>query len=180
MEKMIIREALDTDLESVLFTHRQAFGQEEEAGLVRDLLDDPSAAPFLSLLACMGGRPIGHVLFTRARLEPMAPLSVSILAPLAVIPQFQRQGVGIKLTEHGLAILTESGTDLVFVLGHPEYYPRFGFEPAGRLGFEATFPIPDKNAAAWMVKALGPGVIGSYQGRVICADKLNEPEFWKE
>ena len=69
---------------------------------------------------------------------------------------------------------------LVFVLGHPEYYPRFGFTPAGRLGFEAPYPIPDELAGAWMVQALRSGVIGIISGKVICADALNKPEHWRE
>ena len=69
---------------------------------------------------------------------------------------------------------------LVFVLGHPEYYPRFGFTPAGRLGFGAPYPIPDELAGAWMVQALRSGVIGIISGKVICADALNKPEHWRE
>ena len=66
------------------------------------------------------------------------------------------------------------------MLGYPEYYLRHGFKPAGSLGFEAPYPIPDKNADAWMVQALHPNVIGSVCGKVICADTLNKPEYWRE
>jgi putative acetyltransferase len=107
-------------------------------------------------------------------------LSVSILAPLAVIPSAQKKGVGGKLIEHGLEVLEKSGVDLVFVLGHPEYYPRHGFTPAGKLGFEAPYPIPSKDAAAWMIQELKDGIIGKYSGRVICSDALNKPEYWSE
>jgi putative acetyltransferase len=82
--------------------------------------------------------------------------------------------------EKGLRHLTKTGVDLVFVLGHPEYYPRYGFKPAGHLGFEAPYPIPDEHADAWMVQALRPGVIGSVSGKVRCADELNMPEHWRE
>jgi putative acetyltransferase len=70
--------------------------------------------------------------------------------------------------------------DLVFVLGHPAYYPRFGFSPAGARGLDAPYPIPQKNAEAWMVRELRPGVIGDCSGRVICADALADPEYWRE
>jgi putative acetyltransferase len=70
--------------------------------------------------------------------------------------------------------------DLVFVLGNPEYYPSFGFKPAGNLGFDEPYPIPEKNADAWMVQALRPGAIGTIGGKIICADKLNKPEYWRE
>ena len=68
---------------------------------------------------------------------------MAILAPLAVVPDAQGQGIGGALIEHGLSLLQRSGVGLVFVLGHPGYYPRHGFEPAGRLGFDAPFPILD-------------------------------------
>jgi putative acetyltransferase len=61
-----------------------------------------------------------------------------------------------------------------------EYYPRFGFKPAGSLGFEAPYPIPDEHANAWMVQELHPGVIGNVSGNLICADVLNQPEHWRE
>lgn len=103
-----------------------------------------------------------------------------ILAPLAVIPDFQKLGIGGKLIETGLEILSKSGTDLVFVLGYPEYYTRFGFKPATCLGFEAPYPIPAKHADAWMVQSLSQDVIGSVSGKVVCANTLNKPEYWRE
>jgi predicted N-acetyltransferase YhbS len=72
------------------------------------------------------------------------------------------------------------GVELVFVLGHPGYYPRFGFKPAGVLGFEAPYPIPEKHADAWMVRELRAGIIGSVRGKVVCADTLSRPEYWRE
>jgi putative acetyltransferase len=177
---MIIRKALYSDLDNVLFVERAAFGSDEEANLVRDLLGDDSAKPILSLLAFQGKRAVGHILFTKARLESKALLSISILAPLAVVPDAQKQGIGGELIEYGLQVLLESGVDLVFVLGHPKYYPRYGFKPAGNLGFDAPHPIPNKNADAWMVRALRPEVIGTFSGKVICADKMNKPKYWRE
>lgn len=164
----------------MLSVQRAAFGSEEEADLVRDLIDDPSAKPFVSLLAFHSGRAVGHILFTKAHLEPAAPLSVSILAPLAVVPGFQKMGVGSELIRHGIRVLSESAVDLVFVLGYPEYYSRHGFKPAETLGFNASYPIPEQNADAWMVRALSPGAIGAYEGKVICADVLNNPAYWRE
>ena len=145
------------------------------------LLNDPSARPLYSLLAFNDDRAVGHVLFTSAHLEgPRKNIFLSILAPLAVIPDFQKQGVGGKLIERGLQHLAHYGVDLVFVLGHPDYYPRYGFKPAGVQGFEAPYPIPEKHANAWMVQELHPGVIGSVSGKVRCADMLNKPEHWRE
>jgi len=177
---MIIREAIASDLEWVLAVERAAFGSNEEANLVKYLLADPSAEPIVSLLAFDEEEAVGHILFTRARLEPEAPLSISILAPLAVVPDYQDQGIGGKLIEDGITVLKNMGTDLVFVLGHPGYYPRSGFQPAGKLGYNSPFPIPEKDADAWMVRALRPEVLGYYRGTVICADAMNRPEYWRE
>lgn len=181
---MEIRESTHADLAAVLDIETRAFGGakgSEIAGLVEGLLADPSAKPLLSLVALDGPRPVGHILFTKARIEPAAPpVSASILAPLAVVPEAQGRGVGTKLVRRGHDLLAERGVELVFVLGHPSYYPQHGFSPAGALGFEATYPIAEKDANAWMVKELRAGTLGSARGRVVCADALDRPEYWRE
>jgi len=175
---MIIRQAYDSDFDVVMTVERAAFGSDEEAGLVADLLVDPSAMPAVSLLAFDGDKAVGHILFTRAGLMPDSSLSASILAPLAVVPGEQKKGIGSELIEHGLKILSRSGVDLVFVLGHPGYYPRFGFEPAGRLGFDRPYLLQEKTPNAWMVKLLRQDIIGRYSGTVTVADTLDKPEYW--
>ena len=178
---MRIRETSASDLEDLLNVERLAFGHDDEADLVRALLGDASAKPILSLLAFDDDRAVGHILFTSARLtKTEKAIPITILAPLAVVPDAQKQGIGGKLIARGLQILSKSEVHLVFVLGHPEYYPRHGFEPAGRLGFEAPYPIPDEHANAWMVQPLRPNVIGTTSGKVICANTMNRPEYWRE
>ena len=180
IKKLQIREAVETDLNDVQLIERLAFGYDKEAKLVRDLLHDNSAKPVLSLLAFKKDRAVGHILFTTARLSGIqGTASIVILAPLAIVPDAQKQGIGGKLIEQGLELLSKSGVDLVFVLGHPEYYPRYGFKLAGNLGFEAPYPIPDEHAGAWMVQTLRSGVIGTVSGKVICADALNKLEHWR-
>ena len=184
-----IREALPSDLDDVLSIEHAAFGSDVEAELVRNLLDDPSAKPLLSLLAfqvdltdhCLRERAVGHILFTAAHLtDNQNTASIALLAPLAVVPEAQKQGIGTQLVEKGLQLLSQSGIELVFVLGHPDYYPRHGFQPAGALGFKAPYPIAAEHSAAWMVQALCPNLIGSVTGKVVCADLLNEPKYWQE
>ena len=178
---MIIREATNTERQSVLDIERRAFGYDKEAHLVADMLGDPTAEPRLSLLASKNGRDVGHILFTAVTLVGAeAPVTASILAPLAVVPEAQAQGVGGTLITEGLRLLKASGVGLVFVLGHPGYYPRHGFQPAGRLGLHAPYPIPDEQADAWMVQALQDGLIGSITGTVQCAETLSRPEHWRE
>jgi putative acetyltransferase len=104
---MHIRETSDLDLEDILFVERAAFGHDTEAELVRELLNDPSAKPLLSLLAFKDDKAVGHILFTTARL-PKNPntASIALLAPLAIVPDYQKQGIGGKLIERGLEILS--------------------------------------------------------------------------
>jgi putative acetyltransferase len=176
-----IRETAEADLPDILRIQRLAFGQDDEAALTDALLHDPSANPVLSLMAFKGDNPVGHILFSRARLaEPDSALSIAILAPLAVVPEVQRQGIGGRLVEAGLRCLSETGVDLVFVLGHPGYYPRHGFEPACRFGLEPPYLIPDEHSDAWMVHAPLQQVLGSVRGTVVCSDVLNRPEYWRE
>jgi len=163
----------------VLSVVRKAFGEDEVATLVSDLVDDSSARPLLSLLAWDGERPIGHIMFTAARLQGASrDAVVSILAPLAVVPDAQRKGVGGSLIARGVERLCVTGVDLVFVLGHPEYYPRHGFAPARAEGLAAPYPISPEEA--WMVRELRQGILGSVQGTVICAKAMNKPEYWRE
>ena len=177
---MYIREANDSDLNDILLIERVAFNCNEEAELVRNILADPSAKPLLSLVAFLDGRPVGHILFSRAQLSNNPQVKVSILAPLAVIPDCQKQGIGGALVKRGLLLSEKAGVGLVFVAGHPDYYPQYGFTPAGKLGFEPPYPIPEKNADAWMVRELSSNIIKFASDKVLCCDALNKPEYWRE
>jgi len=149
--------------------------------LVSALLSDGTARPVISLVAEADGRVVGHILFTKARLEGCcAAASAAILAPLAVHPGHQGRGLGGRLIRAGLEASRAAGCDLVFVLGHPGYYPKHGFVVAGINGFEAPYPIAPEHADAWMVQELRPGMIGEVCGRVICADSLKDPKHWRE
>ncbi len=177
---MYIRETIAADLNDILYVEKAAFTRDIEANLTKELLTDLSAKPLISLIAYIDEQPVGHILFTNAYLTNHPEVSVSFLAPLAVIPKYQKQGIGGKLIQRGLQLLSKNNFDLVFVVGHPQYYPRSGFSPATKQGFEATYPIPEKQIDAWMVLALSPNIIGKVSGRVICCDTLNKPELWRE
>lgn len=181
---MKIRPARESDHAEISCIHMDAFGTEqgpEIVALVNELLDDQTAKPLLSLVAEIEGRLVGHILFTVAKLHSEGnDVSVRLLAPLAVATNFQGIGVGGALIKEGLKQLAAQGVDLVFVLGHPGYYPRSGFQPAGVLGFDAPYPIPLEHADAWMVQELRAGVIDSVKGTVQCAEVLNQPQHWQE
>jgi putative acetyltransferase len=180
----MIRPATELDQDGIDRVYLDAFGESqgrEIVSLVHGLLADETAEPHLSLVAVENGALVGHVLFTRVTVEPGGrDVAARILAPLAVAPQRQGRGVGTALIREGLGRSSASGADLVFVLGHPDYYPRYGFRPASALGLDAPYPIPAAHADAWMVQELRPGVLGAVQGTVRCASALDEPRHWRE
>ena len=180
LENLIIRESLPEELTAVLEVERAAFESNDEADLVKNLLKDPSAEPTLSLLAFFDTQTVGHLLFTKAVLEPQIAVKAYILAPLAVTPAFQKQGVGSSLIKQGLQILISWRVDWVFVLGHESYYPRHGFSPALKQGFEPPYPIPEQFTDAWMAQALTPTCISTRRGKVIPAEALNKAHYWRE
>lgn len=181
---MKIRNSTDSELNEILNIHKQAFGADkgiEISRLVDDLLSDQTAMPILSLVAVENNRLIGHILYTKAVVtQSETEISAQILAPLAILPEEQSKGIGEKLINEGLRVLKASGTELVFVLGHPTYYPRCGFIPAGEQGFEAPYPIPKEHAEAWMIQELNGDVMEKNSGKIQCSKVLNEPQHWRE
>lgn len=143
-----------------------AFGRAEEAALVDALR--AAARPHVSLVAVDGGRVVGHVFFSPVSLETEggpedSSFAAMGLAPMAVLPGHQRRGVGSELVRAGLDECRRAGRDVVVVLGHPEYYPRFGFRPAGRAGLRCEYPVPDDT---FMVVELRPGALAGRRGLV--------------
>ena len=179
-----VRKALESDNQSISEVVLAAFGDvqgQEISALITGLLTDQSAQPLLSLVATTNGNVVGHILFTSSRIGPSQRIiSSAILAPLSVHPEYQNQGIGDRLIKEGLEQLKAAGVELVFVLGHPGYYPKHGFSAAGIRGFDAPYPIPPENSDAWMVQELHPGILRHISGEVICADSLNDPKHWRE
>lgn len=173
-----------SDLEAIGACHLDAFGAHdgpEIVELVGLLLKDDAARPRLSLVAESREGVVGHILFTVVRVHtPDRELEATILAPLGVRQASHSQGIGGLLIREGLNRLKGTGPELVFVLGHPGYYPRHGFQSAGALGLQAPHPIPTQNADAWMVQALSPHLLGEIEGRVVCPSVLNKAEYWRE
>jgi len=176
---IVIRTTTEVDKNDIFKVEAEAFGYDKEAKLVESLLSDPTAKPHVSLLAIENEEAIGHILFTAGKIIG-SDHKVSILAPLAVVPNAQQKGIGGKLIQAGLKYLTEMNIELIFVLGHPTYYPKFGFIPAHRYDLKAPYPIPEKHADAWMVQSLNGTDLNSVSGTFICADELNKLEHWQE
>lgn len=178
-----IRFSKDTDTAQIFDVHQEAFGEEqgqEIVELIRAILADDTAKPILSLVAEAEGEIVGHVLFTAIHIEgaEQQRVQAQILAPLAVLPSYQNKGIGGALIREGLRRLSDSGVGLVFVLGHIEYYPRLGFEPAARHGLIAPYPISAEHQDGWMVQELKPGLLGRVTGKISCSRTLDNPEHW--
>jgi predicted N-acetyltransferase YhbS len=178
-EDALVRPCTASERGTVLQIHRNAFGQSTEADLVDALLQDPTARPFLSLLAFRDDQPAGHILFTPVRIG-QSEISASILCPLAVSPELQRSGVGSALIETGLQTLKQSGCQIIFVLGDPTYYGRFGFKQADYEQFPTPHPIPKAYLFGWMVQGLGVDPSRPSSGQLACASALNKPEYWSD
>lgn len=135
---MQIRMECSGDRDAVFAVNAQAFGQEDEARLVDALRDGGFAR--ISLVAEIDGSVVGHILFSdMAVVGKSERIAALALAPLAVRPEFQRQGIGSALVRRGLELCREQTHRAVIVLGHPNYYPKFGFTAAAASRVEAPF-----------------------------------------
>src|SRR5262249_51272189 len=139
---MHVRAERVTDTRAVHALNCAAFETRAEADLVDTLRD--SAKPIVSLVAEDAGIIVGHILFSPVTLSGNANLRIMGLAPMAVLPGRQRQGIGSALVSRGLDSCRQLGCVAVVVLGHPGFYPRFGFLPASRFAIGCEYDVPDE------------------------------------
>lgn len=160
---LAIRQESPADREAVYELNKAAFGQETEAKLVEALRAGPAYIPELSLVATSEGEVVGHILFSRIKIRDGkgGEWDSLALAPMAVLPALQHQGIGSQLVRQGLAAAQQLGHRSVLVLGHEHYYPRFGFEPARKWNIRAPFDVPENLfMATELVKGGLAGVSG--------------------
>ncbi len=143
--KITIRKERESDLLVIKNINDMAFEQDNEGILVEKLRKRPEFIRELSLVAEFQGDVVGHILFFPISIKTKTGFYSTIsLAPMAVIPEFQNQGIGGQLVNEGLAKVKELGHKSVVVLGHPEYYPRFRFRKASEWKLTVPFPCPDE------------------------------------
>jgi putative acetyltransferase len=134
-----IREERAGDLAAILDVNQRAFEQDQEANIIDALRSN--GAVMLSLVATLNSKVVGHIMYS--------PISIgndvagAALGPMAVLPEHQRQGIGSKLVETGNRRLKEAGCPFIIVLGHPDYYPRFGFRPASTYGIRCEWEVAE-------------------------------------
>jgi putative acetyltransferase len=165
---LTVRPEQPRDRDAIDGLHRLAFGGDAESRLVDQLRGTAAFIPELSLIAEQDALVAGHLLLSRVQIGAAEGLA---LAPMGVLPGSQRQGIGSALVREGLARARALGHRFVIVLGHPEYYPRFGFTPARARGLDCQWPVPDE---AFMALELKPGALGGVRGRVRYAPAFDE------
>ena len=142
----------------------EAFGQVNEADIVDNIRESENFIPELSLVAIKDGEVVGHILFSPLKIETSDDeVPILILAPMAVQPAFQNQGIGSELVKRGLEECKRHGHKIIVVVGHPSYYPRFGFVSARAKTLEISLEVPDE---AFMVLELESGALEEISGIV--------------
>jgi putative acetyltransferase len=149
-----IRPEQPDDLTAIRRVNLSAFEGTTEANLVDALRQQ--ARPIVSLVAEDNGAIVGHILFSPVTLSSHPDLRIMGLAPMAVLPDRQRKGVGSALARAGIMACRDLGYGAMVVLGHAKYYPRFGFIPASRFGLRSEYDVPDD---AFMAMELEPGAL---------------------
>jgi putative acetyltransferase len=158
---MNIRLERPADIPGIRGVNLKAFETSTEADLVELLREQ--ADSIISLVADDGEDIVGHILFSPVTLLSHPEIRIAGLAPMAVVPARQRRGIGSCLVHEGLARCKQLGFGAVIVLGHADYYPRFGFTPASRFGLGCEYEVPDD---VFMVLELDTGILQGKAGTI--------------
>lgn len=158
---LTVRREQSRDISDIFEINLRAFGREEEGKLVDKLRG--RVYPFISLVADEEGRPVGHILFTPVIVGDTLLKAVG-LGPMAVLPEHQGEGAGSALINEGLGVCREEGMEAVFVLGHPGYFTKFGFEHASKMGI---YWKSGEFAPYFFMHELVKGALDGAQGEVI-------------
>ncbi|MBD1379575.1 GNAT family N-acetyltransferase [Metabacillus arenae] len=156
------------ELNILAFNHK-----EDEAKLIEHIRESEFFIPELSMVAVKGARDIiGHILFSYISIETAARnIPTLALAPMAVKPEYQNRGIGSELVAKGLDVCKNLGHEHVFVLGHPKFYPNFGFIPAKAFGIKSPFSVPDE---AFMACELRNDSLSGIKGTVKYPSSFNK------
>ena len=167
---LTIRQETPKDIDSIRYVNEQAFGQKEEAEIIDKLRKRDVVT--LSLVAVQADQIVGHILFSPVSVESeYSSFEAITLAPMAVLPEYQRKGIGSQLVRVGLEECLRLGHEIMVVLGHPDYYPRFGFVPASTYSIKCKYDVPDE---VFMALELRQGALSGRSGVVKYQPEFNE------
>lgn len=167
-----IRPETRDDYAAITRLNDLAFEQKTEGKLVENLRKTKEFIPALSLVAQIEGEIVGHILFYPIKIDKgESSVNTLALAPMSVRPEYQRMGIGGKLVRVGIKLARDLGHKSVIVIGHPEYYPRFGFKPAGGWGIKPPFAVPDD---AFLALELEVDALRNAKGMVKYPEAFNE------
>jgi len=165
MMQLSIRHELPTDIKDIHALEAEAFGRRQEADLVDRLRAD--GALWLSQVAFVDDRIVGHAAYSLIKISQNSDKwTFPALGPIAVAPANQRRGIGSAWIRAGIEIVREAGFGLLFLVGHPAYYPRFGFQPALPLGFSSDYVKPGGRHEHFMALVLDQSLIGCVRGHM--------------
>jgi putative acetyltransferase len=176
---MHIRTATDFDGDAIRSIHLAAFADEEKeivSELAVNLLHEDTTPPTISLVAESPGRVVGHVAFSPVKIGSDDAMQGYILAPLAVLPEYQNQRVGSKLIEAGQQRLLQQGVQVLFVYGDPHYYGRFGFSTDGAALYDAPYTL--QYPFGWQALPLNRGGSPESPVTITCVASLSDPQLW--
>jgi putative acetyltransferase len=158
----LIRPETPPDHHAIRRVNTLAFGRPHEGALVDALRR--AAQPYISLVAKVDGQVVGHIFFSPVTIESAEGECPAFgLGPMSVLPEYQRQGIGSQLVQQGLEACARIGQGVVVVLGHPQFYPRFGFVQAHTKELHCEYAVPDED---FMVVELVPGALQGRPGLV--------------
>jgi putative acetyltransferase len=174
-----IRVATGLDREDIRGVHLRAFPEGENqlvAKLSENLLNEQTAPETISLVAVVGGSVVGHIAFSPVMTETSKDWRGYILAPLGVVPEHQKLGIGTELIESGIELLSKQMTDVLFVYGDPKYYGRFAFSAEAATLFmppyELTYPF------GWQARVLHEGASPGHAAKLSCVVSLRDQALW--
>ncbi len=175
----LIREATNLDNEHIREVHMHAFDKDEAksvATLASNLLNEETSPKTLTKVAVIDGTVVGHIAFSPVTINSSKKWKGYILAPLGVMPEYQKRRIGSKLIENGIELLSREGVNVLFVYGDPNYYSKFGFNEKTAARYLPPYKL--QYPFGWLALALDKEGSAEHTVKVSCVTSLCDPTLW--